>query len=130
MTSDPLGYSPAAAAEALGISRSHFYDHVLPHLPCRYVGRRRVVLRRDLEWFLDGQLASPPKRPPSSEGAPVTISGTVRPATWSVRVVGQPAASIRKDKGDGPTKGWCPMGSTDTTTRARVRGYLYGDRDA
>jgi len=36
------------AAEALGMSLSHFQRHVQPHLPCVYVGQLRQYRPQDL----------------------------------------------------------------------------------
>jgi excisionase family DNA binding protein len=47
-----LSLSYDEAAEALGVSRDHFDRHVLPHVKVAPVGRRRLVLVRDLERFL------------------------------------------------------------------------------
>ena len=58
-----IAYSPAEAAEMLGISRSLFYRDVLPRLRCAYVGRRRVIPRRELEWFIERQADVPDRRP-------------------------------------------------------------------
>lgn len=45
------------AAVALGVSRSHFYTHVLPQLRCVYTGRKRLVAVAELERWLDQQAA-------------------------------------------------------------------------
>lgn len=48
-----LALDAGEAAEALGVSRSHFYAHVLPHLRCVYSGRKRLVAIAELERWLD-----------------------------------------------------------------------------
>jgi excisionase family DNA binding protein len=48
-----LAYSPDEAAALLGVSRSFFFEHVLPELRVVRVGRRRLVARRELERWLD-----------------------------------------------------------------------------
>lgn len=48
-----LALSPEEAAEALGMSRSHFYEHVWGDLRVVYVGRRRLVPVNELEAWLD-----------------------------------------------------------------------------
>jgi hypothetical protein len=49
-----LALSPKHAAEALGISLSHFKRHVQPELRCIYSGRVRLYRVSELErWLLD-----------------------------------------------------------------------------
>lgn len=45
--------SPAEAAEALGISRSHFDAQVLPELAVVYCGARRLIPVRELDRYLE-----------------------------------------------------------------------------
>ena len=44
-----LALSIAEAAEAIGVSESHFKRHVLPRVRTTLIGRRRVVSVRELE---------------------------------------------------------------------------------
>ncbi len=53
MRTDAIAYSPTDAAKVLGVSRSLFDRDVLPQLQCAYVGRRRVISRRELEAWLE-----------------------------------------------------------------------------
>ena len=48
-----LAYSPDEAAALIGVSRSFFFEHVLPELRVVRVGRRRLVSLRELERWLD-----------------------------------------------------------------------------
>ncbi len=48
-----LAYSPDEAAALIGVSRSFFFEHVLPDLRVVRVGRRRIVSLRELERWLD-----------------------------------------------------------------------------
>lgn len=54
-----LALSPAEAAEALSISRSHFDAHVKPQLRTVYVGERRLFLVRDLDRWLEANAVEP-----------------------------------------------------------------------
>lgn len=46
-----IALSPAEAAQALGVSRSLFYESILPELQVVRVGRRRLVTVDELsEW--------------------------------------------------------------------------------
>jgi len=47
-----LALSPEEAAEALGMSRSHFYEHVWADLRVVRCGQRRLVPVRELEEWL------------------------------------------------------------------------------
>jgi hypothetical protein len=46
------------AAQALGVSLSHFKRHVQPHLPCVYSGRLRMYRPADLERWVDQNLTT------------------------------------------------------------------------
>lgn len=48
------------AAEALGMSLSHFQRHVQPHLPCVYSGQLRLYRPRDLEEWAEREASAPP----------------------------------------------------------------------
>jgi excisionase family DNA binding protein len=48
-----LAFSPEEAADALGVSRSYFYETVLPELRVVRRGRRRLVPVRELERWLE-----------------------------------------------------------------------------
>ena len=48
-----LGYSPAEAAESLGVSRDYFDEHVMPRVRVVREGRRIIVPVRELERWLD-----------------------------------------------------------------------------
>jgi excisionase family DNA binding protein len=50
-----LALRPEEAAEALGVSRSFFYDSILPDLPVVRIGRVRMVPVAELERWLDSQ---------------------------------------------------------------------------
>ncbi len=52
-----LALSPEEAAEALGVGRSFFYEHVLPDLRVVRVGRRRLVPVKSIEAYLDRNAA-------------------------------------------------------------------------
>jgi len=47
-----LAYSPEEAATAISVSRSFFFEHVLPELRVVRVGRRRLIPVRELEAWL------------------------------------------------------------------------------
>lgn len=47
-----LAYTPEEAASALGMSRSLFYERVLPHLKTVRLGRKRIIAIAELELFL------------------------------------------------------------------------------
>jgi excisionase family DNA binding protein len=47
-----LALSPEEAAESLGMSRSHFYEHVFGDLRIVRVGQRRLVPVAELEQWL------------------------------------------------------------------------------
>jgi excisionase family DNA binding protein len=47
-----LALSPEEAAESLGMSRSHFYQHVFGDLRIVRVGQRRLVPVTELELWL------------------------------------------------------------------------------
>lgn len=49
----PLALSPDESAEMLGVSRSFFFQHILPELRVVRLGRRRLVSVRELERWLD-----------------------------------------------------------------------------
>jgi excisionase family DNA binding protein len=48
-----LALSPDEAAEAIGVSRSHFYAEVYPELRIARVGQRRLVPVSELERWLE-----------------------------------------------------------------------------
>ena len=48
-----LALSPDEAAEALGVSRSHFYAEVYPDLRVVRVGQRRLIPVAELSAWLD-----------------------------------------------------------------------------
>ena len=48
-----LALSPDEAAEALGVSRDYFDEHVAPELRIVRRGRRKLVAVRELERWLD-----------------------------------------------------------------------------
>jgi len=48
-----LALSISEAAEAIGVSESHFKRHVLPRVKTTLSGRRRVVSIREIERYLD-----------------------------------------------------------------------------
>ena len=50
-----LALRPEEAAEALGVSRSFFYDSILPELQIVRIGRVRMVPVAELERWLDSQ---------------------------------------------------------------------------
>ena len=52
-----LALSPEEAAESLGVSRSHFYKYVWPHLRIVRVGTRTVIPVRALEAWLEQEAA-------------------------------------------------------------------------
>jgi hypothetical protein len=58
-----LALSRAEAAEALGISPSHFDRHVRDHVPCVYVGDVRLFPLSGLQAWLDDQAIKPGRRP-------------------------------------------------------------------
>lgn len=49
----PMAYSPADAAKAIGVSRSVIFGLLkLGHLPRRKIGRRTLILRADLDQYV------------------------------------------------------------------------------
>lgn len=50
------------AAEALGMSLSHFQRHVQPHLPCVYSGQLRLYPPRELARWADREATDPSSR--------------------------------------------------------------------
>jgi excisionase family DNA binding protein len=48
-----LALSPSEAAEAIGVSRRHFFEHVLPQLRVVRSGRRRLIPVHQLESWLE-----------------------------------------------------------------------------
>jgi excisionase family DNA binding protein len=61
---EPLALSPAEAARLAGIGRTKLYEAIADgSLPIRKLGHRTLILRRDLEAFLDGLPV--PERPAS-----------------------------------------------------------------
>jgi hypothetical protein len=47
-----LAYTPEEAAHVIGVSRSLFYERVLPHLKTVRLGRKRIIATSELELFL------------------------------------------------------------------------------
>lgn len=47
------------AAEALGMSLSHFQRHVQPHLPCVYSGQLRLYRPRELAKWAEQEACEP-----------------------------------------------------------------------
>lgn len=57
-TEDPLprlAYTPDEAADVLGVSRSLFYERVLPHLKTVSLGRKRIIPVAELDLFLSAR---------------------------------------------------------------------------
>lgn len=54
-----LALTPVEAAEALGVSRDFFDQHILPELRVVRRGRRRLIPMRELERWLDEQAVRP-----------------------------------------------------------------------
>lgn len=51
---EPLAYSPRDAAHVAGISRAFLYEEIAAgKLACRKLGRRTLILRDELERYLD-----------------------------------------------------------------------------
>jgi hypothetical protein len=50
------------AAEALGMSISHFQRHVQPHLRCVYSGQLRLYRPRDLQRWSEAAACEPRRR--------------------------------------------------------------------
>jgi hypothetical protein len=50
------------AAEALGMSLSHFQRHVQPHLRCVYSGQLRLYRPCDLEQWSEAEACEPRRR--------------------------------------------------------------------
>lgn len=48
-----IALSPEEAAAAIGVSRSFFFEHVLPELRVVRVGRRRLIPVRELEQWVE-----------------------------------------------------------------------------
>ena len=48
------------AAEALGVSLSHFQRHVQPHLPCLVSGQLRLYRLSDLERWMESEMCPAP----------------------------------------------------------------------
>ncbi len=48
-----LALTPDEAAAAIGVSRRHFFEHVLPDLRVVRSGRRRLIPVRQLERWLE-----------------------------------------------------------------------------
>ena len=57
-----LTLTPTEAAEMLGVSRSFFYEHVLPELRTIYRGRKRLLLVSELERWADRNASLPAGR--------------------------------------------------------------------
>jgi len=50
------------AAEALGVSLSHFQRHVQPHLRCVYSGQLRLYRLADIEAWIEENAVLPSRR--------------------------------------------------------------------
>jgi len=50
----------AEAAEFLRVSRSKFYEEIVPHLPWVEIGGRRLYTKQDLEWYMQLNRFDPP----------------------------------------------------------------------
>ena len=48
-----LAHTPAGAAKLLSVSRSHFYEHILPNLRTVKVGRKTLVPHAELVAWLE-----------------------------------------------------------------------------
>ncbi len=48
-----LAFTADEAAEAIGVSRSFFYEHILADLRVVRIGRKRLVPVKELERWLD-----------------------------------------------------------------------------
>lgn len=57
MEQNALAYTPADAAKRLGVSRSHFYEHILPNLRTIKSGRRTLVPLSELNRWLEHMLS-------------------------------------------------------------------------
>ena len=66
------------AAEALGMSLSHFQRHVQPHLPCVYSGQLRLYRPADLEEWAQDEAHTP--APPERKTAKAPRPHALRPA--------------------------------------------------
>lgn len=56
----PLLLTRKEAAEALGVSLSHFQRHVQPHLPCLVSGQLRLYRLSDLERWMESEMCPAP----------------------------------------------------------------------
>ena len=52
-----LALTPDEAATSLGVSRSFFYEHILPELGVIRVGRKRLIPVRELETWTERHAA-------------------------------------------------------------------------
>ncbi len=52
-TSPRIALSPEEASAAIGVSRSFFFEHVMPELRVVRVGRRRLIPVRELEQWVE-----------------------------------------------------------------------------
>ena len=50
------------AAEALGVSLSHFQRHIQPHIPCVYSGQLRLYRPADLERWAEQTARTPSEK--------------------------------------------------------------------
>ena len=50
-----LSFTPSEAAAIIGVSRSFFYEHLMPYLRVVRIGRKRLILLTELERYLDRQ---------------------------------------------------------------------------
>jgi excisionase family DNA binding protein len=57
-----LTVTPSEAAEMLGVSRSYFYEHVLPELRTIYRGRKRLIRVAEIERWADRSASAPGRR--------------------------------------------------------------------
>ena len=58
----PLLLTRQEAAEALGVSLSHFQRHVQPHLRCVYSGQLRLYRLADIEAWIEDNAVMPADR--------------------------------------------------------------------
>lgn len=58
-TESRIALTVAEAAETLGVSRDTFERHVMPELSLVRVGRRLLVPKKELERWLDREMAIP-----------------------------------------------------------------------
>jgi excisionase family DNA binding protein len=54
MSVDRIALSPEEAAISIGVSRSFFFEHVMPELRIVRRGRRRLIPVRELQQWVEG----------------------------------------------------------------------------